>query len=81
MPPFLERNHNTRSNNVYHFPRVNEKYYNSFIPHMTRVWNCLEKSVRNELDIEMFKIKLKNRLQPTRHQHLKYGNKYMFLFT
>ena len=27
------------------FPRVNEKYYNSFIPHFTREWNCLNKSV------------------------------------
>ena len=65
MPPFVERNHNTCSNDVYkNFPRANEKYFNSFIPHMTRVWNCLEKSVRNELDIEMFKAKLKNKLKP-----------------
>ena len=43
---------------IKNFPRANEKYYNSFTPHMTRVWNCLEKSVRNELHIEMFKAKL-----------------------
>ena len=60
MPPFLERNRNTRSNDVYkNFPRVNEKYCKSFIPHMTRVWNWLEKSIRNELDIDMFKVKFK----------------------
>ena len=57
MLPFLEKNHNTRCNDVYkNFPRHNEKYYKSFIPHMTRVWNSLEKSVRNELDIEMFNV-------------------------
>ena len=78
MPPFIERNHITLSNDVYkNFPRASEKYYNSFIPHMTRVWNCLEKSVRNELDIEMFKVKLKNKLKPPKHQHYKYGNKYI----
>ena len=47
MPPLLERTRNTRSNDVYKtFPRVNEKYYQSFIPHLTRVWNGLERSAK-----------------------------------
>ena len=78
MPPLLERTRNTRSNDVYkNFPRVNEKYYQSFIPHLTRVWNGLERSSRNELDIEMFKIKIKSKIKPSKYRHYKYGNKYI----
>ena len=44
---------------------------------MTRVWNSLEKSVKNKLDKEMFKAKLKNKLKPPKYWHYKYSNKYI----
>ena len=60
MPPLVYNIHNTRSNDIYkNFPRVNEKYYNSFIPHLTRVWNSLDKAIRNEFDINVFKVNIK----------------------
>ena len=72
--PPVYNNHNTRLNNIYkNLSRVNEKYYNSFIPHLTRVWKFLEKSIRNEFDINVFKVKLKS----SRYCHFKYGNKYI----
>ena len=78
MPPLLERTRNTRSNDVYKtFPRVNEKYYQYFIPHLTRAWNGLERSIRNELDIYMFKAKIKSKLKPPKYPHYKYGYKYI----
>ena len=62
MPPLIERTRNTRSNDVYkNFPRVNKKNYQYFIPHLTRVWNGLERSIRNELDIDMYKAKIKKK--------------------
>ena len=48
MPPLVNNICNTRSNDIYkNFPRVNEKYYNLYIPHFTREWNCLDESIRN----------------------------------
>ena len=78
MPPLVGNIRNTRSNDIYkNFPRVNEEYYNSFIPHFTREWNCLNKSIRNEGDIGIFKNILKEKLKPPKFRHYKYGNKYM----
>lgn len=78
MPPLVYNIHNTRSNDIYkNFPRVNEKYYNSFIPHLTRVWNSLDKAIRNEFDINVFKVNIKDKLKPSRYRHYKYGNKYI----
>ena len=78
MPPLVNNNRNTRSNDIYqNFPRVNEKYYNSFIPYFTREWNFLETSIRNEMDIGIFKCKLKDKLKPPKYRHYKYGNKYI----
>ena len=78
MPPLVNNIPNTRSNDVYkNFPRVNEIYYNLFIPHFTREWNCLDKSIRNEMDIGLFKCKIKDKLKPPKYRHYKYGNKYI----
>ena len=48
-----------------------------FIPYFTREWNCLETSIRNEMDIGIFKCKLKDKLKPPKYRHYKYGNKYI----
>ena len=78
MPPLVDKNHNTRSNDIYkNFQRVNEKYYNSFIPHLTQLWNSLNKYVRNELDIYIFKESIKRQKKPPKYHHYKYGNKYI----
>ena len=78
MPPLVNNIRNTRSNDVYkNFPRINENYFNSFIPHFTREWNCLEKNIRNERDVCIFKCKLKDKLKPPKYRHYKYGNKYI----
>ena len=61
--PPVYNNHNKLSNDIdKNFPRVNEKYYNLFIPHLTRVWKCFEKYIR-------INVKLK----PSRYCHYKYG--------
>ena len=78
MPTLVNKNHNTRSNDIYkNFPRVNEKYYNSFIPYLTLLWNSLNKCVRSELDIYIFKESIKKQKKPPKYRHYKYGNKYI----
>ena len=74
MPQLVDNIRITRSIDIYkNFPRVNELYYNSFIFYFTRSWNCLERSIRNELNIGIFKEKIKEKLKPPNYRHYKYG--------
>ena len=37
----------------------------------------MERAIRNELDIGIFKEKIKEKLKPPKYRHYKYGNKYI----
>ena len=77
LPKIKDKRYNTRSNDEYeNFPRPNEKYYKSFFPHFTRSWNNLDKEIREDRDHHNFKEQIKIRLEPPRHPHYKYGDKY-----
>ena len=77
LPKIKDKRYNTRSNDEYeNFPRPNEKYYKSFFPHFTRSWNNLDKEIREDRDHHNFKEQMKIRLEPPRHPHYKYGDKY-----
>ena len=49
---------------------------NLFFPHFTRSWNNLDKEIREDRDHHNFKEQIKIRLEPPRHPHYKYGDKY-----
>ena len=77
LPKIKDKRYNTRSTDEYeNFPRPNEKYYKSFFPHFTRSWNNLDKEIREDRDHHNFKEQIKIRLEPPRHPHYKYGDKY-----
>ena len=77
LPKIKDKRYNTRSTDEYeNFPRPNEKYYKSFFPHFTRSWNNLDKEIREDQDHHNFKEQIKIRLEPPRHPHYKYGDKY-----
>ena len=77
LPKIKAKRYNTRSTDEYeNFPRPNEKYYKSFFPHFTRSWNNLDKEIREDGDHHNFKEQIKIRLEPPRHPHYKYGDKY-----
>ena len=77
LPKIKDKRYNTRSTDEFeNFPRPNEKYYKSFFPHFTRSWNNLDKEIREDRDHHDFKKQIKIRLEPPRHPHYKYGDKY-----
>ena len=77
LPQPIVKTYNTRSNDDYkNFPRPNEKFYKSFFPHFTRSWNNLAVDLRNTMNIDEFKEKLKLIIKPKKIRHYKYGNKY-----
>ena len=47
---------------------------NSFFPYFTKLWNSLDKSIKCENDINIFKTKLKNNYKPTRIKHYSKGS-------
>ena len=76
LPKVKDKKYNTRSNDKYeNFPRPNEKYLRSFLPHFSRSWNNLAQKLCDDQDhlsfIENHKIKQK----PPKYRHYKYGDK------
>ena len=48
---------------------------NSFFPYFTKLWNSLEKEVKSEPDINIFKDKLKQKYKHTCYKHFNKGSK------
>ena len=42
----------------------------------TKLWNNLERSIKNEPDIKIFKNVLKTKLKPKKHRHYNFGKKH-----
>ena len=75
MPP--KNTGNTRANGTYikqKFQSVN--FSNSFLPFFSEMWSKLDKSLREEVDLNEFKSKLKPSFKPKRHKHFNCGSKY-----
>ena len=75
MPP--KNMGNTRANGTYmkqKFQSVN--FSNSFFPLFSEMWSKLDKSLREEIDLNEFKTKLKATFKPKRHKHFNVGSKY-----
>ena len=75
MPP--KNMGNTRANGTYikqKFQSVN--FSNSFFPFFSEMWSKLDKSLREEVDLNEFKSKLKPSFKPKRHKHFNCGSKY-----
>ena len=75
MPP--KNLGNTRANGTYikqKFQSVN--FSNSFFPFFSEMWSKLDKSLREEIDLNEFKTKLKASFKPKRHKHFNVGSKY-----
>ena len=75
MPP--KNTGNTRANGTYikqKFQSVN--FSNSFFPFFSEMWSKLDKSLREEVDLNEFKSKLKPSFKPKRHKHFNCGSKY-----
>ena len=67
---------NTRGAGCYVVPRnYSRNYKNSFFPLFSSFWSKLNKTIRNERDIYIFKEQLKLLFKPKRHKHFNYGNK------
>ena len=58
------------------FPFLSAQYNNSFFPYYTKLWNNLERSIKNEPDIKRFKNVLKTKLKPKKHRHYNFGKKH-----
>ena len=72
--PDLSPPTNTRQGPQYKpFPFLNVKMSNSFFPYFTKLWNSLDKSLKSEPDICIFKTKLKDSYKPTRMKHFERG--------
>ena len=66
----------TRSAGLYKtFKYFSQKYTNSFFPIFSKFWSKLDKTVRCENDILLFKEKLKTNFKPKRHKHFNCGDK------
>ena len=75
MPP--KNTGNTRANGTYikqKFQSVN--FSKSFFPLFSEMWSKLDKSLREEIDLNEFKSKLKTQFKPKRHKHFNCGSKY-----
>ena len=73
--PELTSPANTRQGAQYKpFPFHGVKMSNSFFPYFTKLWNSLEKEVKSEPDINIFKDKLKLKYKPTRYKHFNKGS-------
>jgi len=75
LKPELTSPANTRQGAQYKpFAFHNVKMSNSFFPYFTKLWNNLDKSVKGESDINIFKDILKQQLKPTRYKHFNKGS-------
>jgi hypothetical protein len=66
----------TRANGTYikqKFQSVN--FSNSFFPFFSEMWSKLDKSLREEVDLNVFKTNLKPSFKPKRHKHFNFGSK------
>ncbi len=63
------RNHGNYEN----FSSFCVKFNNSFFPFFTRKWNILDKTIKSEQDLSLFKQKLKLLLKPKKHKHFQRG--------
>jgi hypothetical protein len=76
MPQCVNHTRNNRAKHDFvNFPKINNKYDNSFFPFFTRAWNNLPKAIRNTLDTTEFKEKLKTNFKPIKIRQYKFGPK------
>ena len=76
MPKIQQKENNTRSNKFYkEFPHCGKQFSDSYFPHFTKSWNNLENSLKTEIDLELFKEKLKIKLKPKKFKHFARGTK------
>ena len=78
MPKINTKTHNVRSTATAcytPFPRLGKHFSDSFFPHFCISWNKLENDIKSEIDISIFKEKLKLKLKPKRFKHFSRGSK------
>jgi hypothetical protein len=67
---------NSRGNTKYtQFKFKSVKFDNSFYPFYSKLWNTLPLETR-KLNVDDFKINIKNQIKPPKYKHLARGNKY-----
>ena len=76
MPP--KNTNNTRSQGNYIVPlNRGVQYSNSFFPLMSKAWNSLDKSLKDQHIVSEFKSAVKDELKPVKYRHFTRGvNKY-----
>ena len=50
------------------FPYINKQFASSFYPYFTKKWNSCHKTLKNERDINEYKIKFKNVYKPPKYK-------------
>ena len=69
MSKIAIQTYNTRvSINYKQFPYTNKQFSSSFYPYFTKKWNTSHKTLKNERDINEYKIKLKNIHKPQKYK-------------
>ena len=76
MPDLKINTNNTRTTVCYvRYPHTTVNFSNSFFPFFSKLWSLLDKKVKSQRDILVFKENLKSVYKPVRHRHFKYGTK------
>ena len=76
MPELRIQTNNTRTSTCYvSFPQKSVSFSQSFFPYLSKLWSSLNKSIKKQNDLSMFKENLKLVYKPVKHRHFKYGTK------
>ena len=77
MPSFAHNHdYNIRKRNIFNsYGTISVKFRNSFFPIVSKKYQCLPKSCRSKVDIDLFKEELREYLVPKRYKFLARGSK------
>ena len=75
LPPLLNSNYPT-NRTFQHYPFMSSFFVNSYFPFSIKLWDQLEPDLRYEPDFTVFKLKLKEKLKPTKFKHYHVGFKF-----
>ena len=76
MPDLKINTNNTRTSTCYvRFPQKSVNFSQSFFPYFSKLRSSLDKSIKNQNDLSLFKDSLKLLYKPVKHRHYKYGTK------